>query len=212
MTRKTPVVDGASAPPQPTSTRALLEQLAEGDPDGSLSLSELLDRFSERAFGLFLLLVLLPCFLPLPIGQGTVCGVLITVIGGQLLFRVQHPWLPGRLARHQIRRRSLIHFRDRMGRWLQRLERLSKPRDTILLDHPLAHAFTGFMLVTLGVLLALPLPLTNYPFGLLLLAYALALIERDGRLMLIAWLLGLAEIAVVAGFSGQIIAWVAAHV
>ena len=195
---------------QPTSTRALLEQLAEGDPDGSLSLSELLDQFSERAFGLFLLLVLLPCFLPLPIGQGSVCGVLIILIGGQLLLRVQHPWLPGRLARHQIRRQTLIRFRDRMGRWLERIERLTRPRAQVFLDHPVAHFFNGLMLVTLGALLALPLPLTNYPFGLLLLAYALALIERDGRLMLVAWVLGLVEIAVVAGFSGQITAWAVA--
>lgn len=198
------------AAPQPTSTRALLEQLAEGDPDGALSLAELLDRFSERAFGLFLLLVLLPCFIPLPIGQGSVCGVLTILIGGQLLIRVQHPWLPGRLARHQIRRQTLIHFRDRMGRWLERIERLTKPRNAAVLEHPAAHAFTGLMLVTLGALLALPLPLTNYPFGLLLLAYALALIERDGLLMLVAWALGLVEIAVVAGFSGQITAWAVA--
>jgi hypothetical protein len=111
------------------------------------------------------------------------------------------------LARHQIRRRTLVHFRDRMGRWLERIERLTQPRAQILLDHPAAHFFTGLMLIVLGVLLALPLPFTNIPFGLLLFAYAMALIERDGCLMLLAWLLGLAEIIVVAGFSGQITAW-----
>ena len=77
-------------------------------------------------------------------------------------------------------------------------------------DHPVAHFFNGLMLIALGVLLALPLPLTNVPFGLLLLAYAMALIERDGRLMLVAWALGLVEIGVIAGFSEQIAAW-AAH-
>ena len=193
--------------PAPAGTRALLEQLAEGDPEGSMSLSELLDRFSERAFGLFLLLVLLPCFIPLPIGQGTVCGSFTMLIGVQLLLRKQHPWLPGVLARHRIQRRTLVNFRDRMGRWLLRIERLSKPRGTILLEHPLAHAFTGLLLIALGLLLALPLPLTNYPFGLLLLAYAFALIERDGWLLLLAWILGLGEIVIIAGFSSQITHW-----
>jgi hypothetical protein len=192
----------------PLGTRALLEKLAEGDPEGSMSLAELLDRFSERAYGLFLLLVLLPCFIPVPAGQGTVCGSFIILIGIQLLLRMQHPWLPGPLARYQVRRRTLIQFRKRMDRWLERMERVTRPRNLTLLDHPVAHFFTGFLLVALGALLALPLPLTNVPFGFLLLAYALALIERDGRLMLVAWLLGLAEIAVVAGFSGQIASWV----
>jgi hypothetical protein len=95
-----------------------------------------------------------------------------------------------------------------MGRWLERIERLTRPRALAVLDHPAAHSFTGLLLIALGVLLALPLPLTNVPFGLLLLAYAMALIERDGRLMLVAWVLGLLEIAVVAGFSGQLVAWV----
>jgi hypothetical protein len=199
--------DRAVPPNDPISTRALLEKLAEGEPNGTLSLAELLDRFSERAFGLFLLLVLLPCFIPVPAGQGSVCGTFIVLIGIQFLARLHHPWLPGPLARHQIRRRTLVHFRDRMGRWLERIERLTQPRAQILLDHPAAHFFTGLMLIVLGVLLALPLPFTNIPFGLLLFAYAMALIERDGCLMLLAWLLGLAEIIVVAGFSGQITAW-----
>ena len=203
-----PTEAGAGSPPNPITTRALLEKLTEGDPDGTMSLADLLDRFRERAYGLFLLLVLLPCFIPLPIGQGSVCGTFIVLIGIQLLLRMQHPWLPGPLARHQIHRRTLIHFRNRMGRWLERIERLTRPRSPALLDHPVARIFTGLLLIVLGVLLALPLPLTNIPFGFLLLAYALALIERDGRLMVLAWLLGLAEIAVVAGFSGQIASWV----
>ena len=200
---------GAEDPARPTplGTRALLERLAEGDPAGSMSLAELLDRFHERAFGLFLLLVLLPCFIPLPLGQGSVCGVFIILIGAQLFLRLRRPWLPGPMARRRVQRRTLVRFRDRMDGWLERIERLTKPRDQCLLDHPVAHAFNAVMLMVLGLMLALPLPLTNYPFGLILLVYALALIERDGRLLLIAWLVGLAEIAVVAGFSGQIAVW-----
>jgi hypothetical protein len=203
----TPAEDGAEKSSIPLGTRALLEKLAEGDPGGSMSLADLLDRFNERAYGLFLLLVLLPCFIPVPAGQGTVCGSFIILIGIQFLMRMQHPWLPGPLARHQVKRRTLIHFRKRMDPWLERMERVTRPRNLAVLDHPVAHFFTGLLLIVLGVLLALPLPLTNVPFGFLLLAYSLALIERDGRLMLVAWFLGLAEIAVVAGFSGELVAW-----
>jgi len=185
----------------------LIEHLAQGDPDEVLSLGELLDQFSERAFGLFLLLVLLPCFIPLPFGVGAVSGALTALIGVQFLLRLQRPWLPGFLARRPMHRRSLIRFRDRMSVWLGRLERLTKPRNEILFDHPLAHATTGMLLTGLGVALALPLPLTNYPFGLILLCYAFALIERDGRLLVVAWGLGIAEIAVIAGFSAQLSQW-----
>lgn len=193
--------------PRPPSTRALVEELAQGDPAEAISLGELLDRFDERSFGMFVLLVLLPCFIPIPMGQGGLCGVLIALIGLQFLTGLHHPWLPRFLARRPVHRHTLVTFRNRMGRWLERIERLTRPRTGAVLENPFAHAFTGLMLVVLGILLALPLPLTNYPFGMVLLVYALALIERDGRAMLVAWALGLVEIGIVAGFSGQIVAW-----
>lgn len=191
----------------PPSTRALIERLAQGDPAQILSLGELLDSISERAFGVFLLLVMLPCFIPLPFGVGSISGGLTALIGVQLLLRLQRPWLPGFLARRPIHRRTLINFRDRMSHWLERLERITRPRNEALFENPLAHAFTGLLLVGLGIALALPLPLTNYPFGLVLLCYAFALIERDGRLLAIAWILGLVEIGLLAGFSAQLSTW-----
>lgn len=194
--------------PHLPSTRRLIEQLAEGDAQGSITLGEILDRFSERSFGVLLLIFLLPCFIPLPFGVGALSGALAGLIGVQLLLRIDHPWLPGWLARRPIKRESLIRFRNRMSRWLERLERLTRPRDEFLFEHPLAHAFTGLMLLVLGVALALPLPLTNYPFGLILLAYAFALIERDGRLLAIGWVLGVIEVVAVVGLSGSLMTWI----
>jgi hypothetical protein len=193
------------AKPQPVTTRALVEELATGDPQEALTLAELLDRFSERSFGLFLLIVMLPTFIPIPVGVGGISGALVVLMGLQFLVRLEHPWLPRFIARREIHRYRLVSFRDRMGKWLDRIERLTRPRTQWVLTHPVAHAFTGLLLVMLGLALALPLPLTNYPFGLILLAFSFALIERDGRLMLLAWAAGVVEIAALVGFSGTIV-------
>jgi hypothetical protein len=190
----------------PPSTRALVDHLAKGDPEEMVSFGDLLDEFSERGFGLFLLLAMLPNFIPAP-GVGALSGGLVTLIGVQLLFHFQHPWLPGFIARRTIQRASLAQFRTRFDKWLGRIEKLIKPRNPFFLENKVAHAFSGLLLILLGIVLALPLPLTNWLFGALLLGYSLALIERDGRLMWICWLLGVMEIAAVAGFSGQMIAW-----
>ena len=201
---------GPRGPRPPTvTTRALLDELATGDPAEQLSLEQLLDRFSERSFGLFLLFVMLPTFLPVPVGMGGVSGVLASLIGLQFLARLEHPWLPGFVARREIHRTRLIHFRDRMGRVIGWIEKLTKPRMQGMFDNPAAHFTTGLLLTVLGIALALPLPLTNYPFGLVLLAYAFALIERDGALMLVAWALGLIEIGVLVGFSSEVLAFAA---
>ena len=41
--------------------------------------------------------------------------------------------------------------------------------------------FTGLLLVLLGILLALPIPFTNYPSGVLLVVYARPARTRRGR-------------------------------
>lgn len=77
----------------------------------------------------------------------------------------------------------------------------------------MATIFSGLQLVLLGVLLALPILFTNFLFGGLLLLYALALLERDGALMLIAWAAGIVAIYVFGAVSGNLAAmlwaWVA---
>jgi hypothetical protein len=182
------------------STRALIDSLCEGPEEELLTFDLLLDRFSQRTFGMFLLLMLLPIFLPIP-GMGGICGPLIGLLGIQLLLQFTHPWMPGFIRRRGVTRAWMIKFRDRFGKWLGKLERWSRPRMETLIDHPGWRIFSGILVVILALLLALPVPLTNYPFGVILMFYAFALIERDGKLMLIAWLLGIAEIVVVALFS-----------
>ena len=86
-----------------------------------------------------------------------------------------------------------------------RLEKLVRPRATILLDHRLADFFTGLLLVLLGLLLALPIPFTNYVFGVLLLLFVFALLERDGALMLVAWLAGAIAVVVFGFVSGNLV-------
>jgi hypothetical protein len=196
-------------PPHPPelSTRGLIEEVANGVAGHAMTLGDLLDRFRERSYGVFLLICVLPAFVPLPIGAGAISGPLVSLIGVQFLAQMQHPWVPGFIARRPLSPEGMDRFRRRTARLLGWLEKVSRPRTEAMIDHRAARTFTGLLLVLLGGLLALPLPATNYPFGAVLLLYAIALIERDGRLMAIAWAAGLVEIGVVAAMSGQIAAW-----
>ena len=63
---------------------------------------------------------------------------------------------------------------------------MCRPRFESLTRQPV-HRISGFLLVVTGVALALPIPFTNYVFGLLLLVFAVALIERDGIVLMLAW-------------------------
>jgi len=187
------------------STRAVLDAFAAGDPDDHLRMGDLLSGLRQTAFGMLLFVAVLPAFIPIPGLAGLISGPLVALIGAQLLVCLRKPWLPGFLARRGPHRRSMARFRDMMARWLGWLEKLVRPRMEGVLDHPLASAFTGLLLVLLGLLLALPIPFTNYLFGVLLLLFVFALLERDGALMLIAWLAGSIAVVVFGFVSGNLV-------
>ncbi|UOV04775.1 exopolysaccharide biosynthesis protein [Pseudoxanthomonas sp. F37] len=188
-----------------TTTVALLDGFANGDPDDVLRLGDLLKDFGPAAFGMLLFLGVLPAFIPVPGVGGAVGGPLVILVGVQLLLGMRKLWLPGFLARRGPHRSAMMRFRQRMAPWLRRLEKLVRPRMTAFLDNRIALSFTGLLLVLLGVLLALPIPFTNYVFGFLLLLFAFALLERDGALLLVAWVAGGIAIVVFGFLSGNLV-------
>ncbi|MCK7594339.1 exopolysaccharide biosynthesis protein [Pseudomarimonas salicorniae] len=178
------------------TTSGLLAQISAGEraedypPSDKVTFDEILDRFGRRAFGVLVLVATLPAFLPLPAGAGAISGPLIAVFGAQMMFGKRYPWLPARLRQRGVARRRFQRFSERIGPWLQRIEKLVKPRLAGFTQHIVCHVISGLLLLALGILLSLPIPLTNYPLALLVITYAVALIERDGVLMIIAWVLG----------------------
>lgn len=172
-------------------TTQLLERAIASHVGETITLEELLDSLGERAYGFLLLVLALPNFIPVPIGVGGVMGILVVLTGLQMLVGLEHPWLPKALRRKAFSRESLRRFTKKISPALGWLERVCRPRLEMLVDHPVHHV-TGLLVVLTGIALALPIPFTNYPFGFLVIVFAVALIERDGALLLVAWIASLA--------------------
>ena len=199
-----PAEHGDKAPPE-ASTRVLLDQFALGDPEEIIRLDDVLAGLEERAFGMLLFLSVPTAFIP---GiAGVISGPLVILVGVQLLFGRNEPWLPDFIGRRGPHRHAMATFRNRLRPWLARIEQVIKPRTHVLLDHPLASAFTGLNLILLGLLLSLPIPFTNVLFAILLLLFALALLERDGMLMLLNWIGALAAVLFFGFSSGQLVSY-----
>lgn len=194
----------AERSPSEADTRALLDGFAAGDPGDVVRFGDVFAGLGRRSFGMLLFVSTLPAFIPIPGFAGAASGPLVILIGLQLLVGRREPWLPRFIAMRGPHRSTMARFRDRIAPWLTRLERVVRPRLAALLDGRLASAFTGLLLVLLGILLLLPIPLTNYLFAATLLLFAFALIERDGRLMAVAWVAGVVVGTVVTVLSGSL--------
>ncbi|AMJ57013.1 MULTISPECIES: exopolysaccharide biosynthesis protein [Stenotrophomonas] len=185
--------------------RTLLAMFEQGDPDEHLPLGKVLQGLEQSAFGVFLFIAILPAFIPIPGIGGAVSSPLVFLIGIQLLFGMSRPWLPGFIARRGPKRSTVHRFLGKISRPLRRLDRMLKPRLQALIVPLPARMLTGVLLLLVGLLLSLPIPFTNYLFGFQLLLFSLALLERDGALMLFNWIA-----AITAGLffglgSGQLI-------
>jgi len=199
------VADGSPPSYRNEGIRTLLGMFQFGDPSQHMPLGRILQDLQQSAFGVFLFVAILPSFIPIPGLAGAISGPLVVLIGAQMLCGMRRPWLPGFIARRGPRRGTMHRFLDRIDGPLRRLDRVLKPRVPALLSPLPAHAFSGLLLIVLGVLLSLPIPFTNYLFGVQLLLFALALLERDGMLMLFNWIGAVVAIAFFGFSSGHLV-------
>jgi hypothetical protein len=190
----------ASPEPREDKTTALLRRALLDAPEDRIDVASLLEPLKRRAFGFLLLLLAIPNFIPVPLGIGGIMGVMVIALGVEMLIGLEHPWIPGFLRRRTLSREGLLRFLDRAEPITRRLETVCRPRLQRLTRRPFT-LLSGGIMILIGVLLALPIPFTNYLFGGMLIAFAFALVERDGALLIGVWTATLAIVIASATFS-----------
>jgi hypothetical protein len=195
------------AEPHEDKTTALLRAALHAAPGERITVEGLLEPLKRRAFGFLLLLLAIPNFIPVPLGIGGVMGVLVVALGLEMLVGLEHPWIPGFLRRRTLSRDGLLRFLDRIEPVTRRLERFCRPRMQRLTRRPFT-LVSGAVMILIGILLALPIPFTNYVFGGMLIAFAFALVERDGALLIAVWTSTLMIVIASASFSRALLGFV----
>ena len=173
---------------------ARLARLAEDAPQAEVTLAWILGELRERAFGLFLLILALPCCIPFLYGIPQVVALPLMFISAQVALGRPTPWLPARLATREVSREGLQSLSDRAGPWLRRIEALSRPRLTALTRAPMDRV-VGLALVLFSASILVPLPATNTVPGFAVVVVAMGLLQRDGILVVLGAILGTAWIA-----------------
>jgi len=171
-----------------------LVRLGEEAETEQVSLDWILSQLHERAFGLFLLILALPCCIPFLYGVPQIVSLPLMFISAQILIGRRMPWLPGSLGGRTVSADGLRRLSDRAGPWLRRIEGLSKPRLSALTTSPLDRA-VGAALVLFSASILVPLPGTNTVPGFAVVVVAMGLLQRDGIMVVIGSLLGTAWIA-----------------
>ena len=161
------------------------------------TLGELSEAFGEKGFGMLLLLLAFPAALPIPApGYATPFGILMIVLGSQMLRGYKTPQLPEKMNK-RVLKYSLLDFSLKNGASLFRLvEFFVKPR----LESQVTKLYRvmGLIIILMAASMTLPIPLTNTAPSFVIFVMAASLLEKDG-LSLIAGIILTPAALIIAG-------------
>jgi hypothetical protein len=155
----------------------------------TVTLGQLMNIMERRSFGAVILLLGLIAISPLTVVPGatwTVAAVTL-LFSVQLLFGMQHPWLPKRLLDLKMPRDQLIKFVKASRKMAHTADKLTAPRLRILTKPPLVIGVA--LLCIAAALITFPLgliPLAPVLPGVAILLMGIALTARDGVFLILS--------------------------
>lgn len=189
-------------------TTETLTDVIEGfgeDESPVLTVGQMLEQFDSRAFGAMLLVFGLLNCLPLPPGSSTILSLPILLLAPQIAWGSDVPWLPRKLLNHPLKRDDLRGLFRRLTPIVRRMELVTRPRLKILFG-PVGERLIGVVCTLLALVLVLPIPLGNLAPGATVAVLALALLQRDGLLALLGYLMAAVSVGLLALSAGVVAA------
>ena len=162
---------------RPTLSDVLTALAADWD-QPRISVGQLILALGDRGLIGLLLILAFANVIPNPPGTSAVLGLPMLYLSWQMM-RGGMPWLPQFLAARSF---DIDHFRTVVARampYLNRVERLLRPRITTL-STPAAFRLLGAVCLLLSIVLVLPIPFGNLLPAAAIAIIALGALERDG--------------------------------
>lgn len=170
-----------------------------------LTVGQMLEQFDSRAFGAMLLVFGLLNCLPLPPGSSTILSLPILLLAPQIAWGSDVPWLPRKLVDHPLKRDDLRGLFRRLTPIVRRMELVTRPRVEILFG-PIGERLIGVVCTLLALVLVLPIPLGNLAPGATVAVLALALLQRDGLMVLLGYLMAAVSVGLLVVSAGVVAA------
>lgn len=170
-----------------------------------VSLSDVLKAFDDRSFGPFFIIFGIAAVVPplsgIP-GFPSVVGIVISLFSIQMLVGRSHIWLPHVLLKRSVKRRKIKTVQDKSADTLQTVDKVVTKRFEWAVSGKAR--YLAALLVTLLALLMIPLELVPFAVAIPGSAIALigvALVSRDGAIMLLAYVFTIAALFALVRFA-----------
>lgn len=172
-----------------------LDRLFAGPRDSLLTIAAFLEGLETRSFAFIIAALVLPNCIPTGIPLlSTVTGIPMVLAVAQAYLGRTTLRLPDWLGRRALPRGRLQDFLVRIRPYVERLEAAIHPRQRWWVTGMRRRALHGASSLMI-VILALPIPFDNLLAAWAILFFCLALLEGDGVMAMLGWLLTFATLA-----------------
>ena len=178
---------------QADNLQGLITQIQNHEHSDPVTLEAILDSVGRRSFGPMILvpglIVVAPIIGDIP-GVPTLFALVVLLTSIQLLWGAEHFWLPKWLLARSMPRARLLKALEWMHKPARFVDRFLHPRLTWLVDN----GASRYLIASMSLLVSLMLPVMEFiPFsatigGAALVCFGLALVARDGLLVLFSLL------------------------
>lgn len=171
----------------------ILTDIAASPLNDRVSVADMVAAMPGRATAALLFIFAAPNALPMPPGTSALLGLPMIYMAWQMMLGRQ-PWLPKVVGARSMRREDFAVLVARAVPWLERAERMLRPRLPALVGGP-AQVGIGVLCLVLALAVALPIPFGNMLPAFAVCLFALGVLEHDG-----VWVIVGAAVSAVALF------------
>jgi hypothetical protein len=195
-------LNNKSQPERPLPLSQRLAQIAEQSGPDRIALSELARQLHSRVWGGLLVVFAAINIIPLPPGTNTIIAIPLVLISAQMVFGRASPWFPQWIDRRGVTKDELQKLIEKMGPVEARIERIFRPRMADLTGSRATRAI-GLVCMILSVIAGLPILMIHNAPAVAIVLFGLALIYRDGALVIVAAVAAILAIA----FDAALVVW-----
>ena len=182
-------------------TSDILRKLISDESQKALAVEQIVKALGPASFGTSLMVFSIPEVLPITLpGMSAFMVVPTVIISSQLIRGKREMRLPKVLLKRSIPRKAFAAAVRAILPFLERAERGTRAR-WHWASNPVAKRFLGLFILMMAAVIALPTPFTATPAAISIIIISLGMVERDGVLISLGILLGLATIAMIGSLG-----------
>ena len=183
-------------------TSDVLKALLANNSDEWFTVEQICAGLGTSSFGVSLLAFSIPEVVPIPVpGISAIVALPTAVVSAQMMAGQKELRLPKWVLRRKVPRKALAAAIHAVLPALKRLDKGAKPRGGRWVSSALTQRLLGLFIFVLALFIALPIPATNMPPAIAIFVTSLGMVERDGLLICVGVLIGLASMVLIGAFA-----------